>query len=180
MIQGKQRLFAIILLSSFALNIFLGGILVGQHLGNTSGQKFDHPPYPNKKRFRSKQEWFHWMVETLPEASREKVRPLIQNYGANTKHQMRRIKQAHRAVNEQLTASDFNVEAYSKALAALEQEKDKARDYWNTVIMEIASKLDEEGRHRLVEAMRKHRPPKRHRRPKDFDLGKPIPPHIQE
>ncbi len=175
MIQGKQRLFAIILLSSLALNIFLSGILVGQHLGN--GQKVDHPQPTKKKGFRSKQEWFHWMIETLPfsEESREKVRPLIQNYGANTKHQKRRIKQAHRAVNEQLTASDFNVEAYSKALAVLDHEKDKARNYFYTVIMKIASQLDEEGRYRLAEAMRKHRPPK-HRPPKKFDPEKPMPP----
>ncbi|MDM8560484.1 periplasmic heavy metal sensor [Candidatus Parabeggiatoa sp. HSG14] len=172
MIQGKQRLFAIILLSSLALNIFLGGILVGKHLGNISGQQFDHPPPPKKKGFRSKQEWFHWMVQTLPEESREKVLPLVQKYSADSKHQIRQVKKARRAVNEQLRASDFKVEAFSKALAVLGQERDKVRKMINTVLMEIASQLDEEGRHRLVEAMRKPRPPKQRNHPKDADTEK--------
>lgn len=33
MIQGKQRFFAIILLSSLTLNFFLGGVLVGKYFG---------------------------------------------------------------------------------------------------------------------------------------------------
>jgi len=36
MIQGKQRLFAIVLLSSVALNLFLGGIVVGKYIGQVS------------------------------------------------------------------------------------------------------------------------------------------------
>jgi len=44
-----------------------------------------HPQLSKKKGFHSKQEWFYWMVETLPEESREKVRSLIQNYGAKYK-----------------------------------------------------------------------------------------------
>jgi uncharacterized membrane protein len=164
MIQGKQRLFAIILLSSLALNIFLGGILVGKHLGNISGQKFDHPLPPPPKRER-----LRWMIRTLPEESREKVRPLIQKYSAETKHQIRRVKRARRAVNEQLRASDFNAEAFSKALAVLDQEKGKAQKMMNTVLIEIANQLDEEDRHRLVEAMRKPRFPKRRNHPRNFD-----------
>jgi len=33
MIQGKQRIFAIVLLSSLALNLFFCGIFVGKYFG---------------------------------------------------------------------------------------------------------------------------------------------------
>ena len=101
------------------------------------------------------------MIESLPAESQDKVRPLMQEHRQLIKPQFRRIKQARRAVHQQLTAPDFNAEALSEALAKLSQERAEAQKIMHIVLVKIASQLDEEDRHRLSEATRKRKRPPR-------------------
>jgi uncharacterized membrane protein len=151
MIQGKQRLLAIVLLTSVALNLFLGGIVVGKYIGQVSESKPGHPPH-RMPRLR-------WMIQSLPEESREKIRPLLLEHRANIKFQKRRAREARRAVHQQLTASDFNPEALSKALEKLRQKMGEAQKVMHAVLVKMASQLDEEDRRRLSETTRPRRPP---------------------
>lgn len=167
--NGKQRLLAIVLLSSLALNLFLGGIVVGKYLGQVSDSKFFHsPPMPRGPL---------WILESLPEASREKVSPLIREHRQQMKPQIRAMRAARREVHEQLTATDFNIEALSEALARLEQEKQKGGKMMQQILIDIASQLNEEDRQRLSEATRRRpRPPRDRDRGPDFERpewGKP-------
>ncbi|HID98691.1 MAG TPA: periplasmic heavy metal sensor [Thiotrichaceae bacterium] len=168
--NGKQRLLvAIVLLSSLALNLFFGGIVVGKYFGQVSDTKFFHPPpMPRGPR---------WILESLPEASREKVRPLIQAHRQQMEPQIRSMREARREVHQQLTAADFNVEVLSEALARLEQEKQKGGQMMQQLLIDIASQLNEEDRQRLSEATRRRpRPPRDRDRGPDFDRpewGKP-------
>ncbi len=156
MIQGKQRLLAIVLLSSVALNLFLGGIVVGKYIGQVSESKPGHPPH-RLPRLR-------WMIQSLPEESREKIRPLLREHRGNMKFQKRRAREARRAVHQQLTASDFNADALSEALEKLRQEMGEAQKVMHAVLVKIASQLDEEDRQRLSETTRPPRPPWRRNR----------------
>ncbi|EDN67172.1 hypothetical protein, membrane or secreted [Beggiatoa sp. PS] len=151
MIQGKQRFFAIILLSSLALNFFLGGVFVGKYFGYFSGPKhFPHHPMGPR---------LHWMVQALPEDSQAKIRPLMQESRSKMRSQMHRFRKARQAVHEQLTAPDFNRELLSKALAILRQEMGNTQQQMHTQLIEIASQLDEKERQQLSEAT--HRRPRR-------------------
>jgi uncharacterized membrane protein len=158
--NGKQRLLAIVLLSSVALNLFLGGIVVGKYFSSDK-HFFRPPPMPRESR---------WILHALPDASREKVRPLIRAHRQQMKPQIRGMRAARREVHEQLTAKDFNVAALSEALTRLEQEKQKAGKMMQQLLIDIASQLNEEDRQRLSEATRRrprHRPPAHHRE-RDF------------
>ena len=160
MIQSKSRLFAIVLLGSLALNFFLCGLLVGKHFGHFAGPDTFHPP-PMGPRI-------HWLIESLPAESQEKVRPLLQTHRQNMRSQMRQIRQARRAVHQQLIASEFEPQALSEALTASHQIMAQARGKMHTLLVEIATQLDEEDRHRLAAAIRKK--PPRH---KDHFRGPP-------
>ncbi len=164
--NGKQRLLAIVLLSSLALNLFLGGIVVGKYLGQVSDSKFFHPPpMPRGPR---------WILESLPEASREKVSPLIQAHRQQMKPQIRAMRAARREVHQQLTADDFNVEVLSEALAKLEKEKQKGGKMMHQLLIDIASQLNEEDRQRLSEATRRRpRPPWARDRDRGPDFERP-------
>lgn len=151
MILRKPSLFAIILLSSIGLNLFFGGILLGKYLGNLSEPKMGHS-HSSSGRLK-----LNWMIESLSAESQEKFRPLLQEHRQLIKPQLNSIKQARRAVHERLTASDFNAEALSEALAKLSQERAEARKIMHIVLVKIASQLDEEERLRLSKATR-HRP----------------------
>jgi uncharacterized membrane protein len=167
--NSKQRILAIVLLSSLALNLFFGGIVVGKYLGHVSDSKFfQPPPMPRGPR---------WILESFSEASQEKVRPLIQAHRQQMEPQIRSMREARRAVHQQLTTADFNVEVLSEALAKLEQEKQKGGKMMHQLLINIASQLNEEDRQRLSEATsRWPRPPWARDRGPDFDRpewGKP-------
>ncbi len=140
----KSRIFAIILLISLALNLFLGGIFVGKFSGN----KFQRHMQPR----------LHWMIQSLPEASQIKIKPLMQKYEIKTEAQMLNIKQARTEVHKQLTAPDFNKVLLSQSLATLRQEMGKTQQYMHTQLIEIASQLNTTERQLLSKSThRKHR-----------------------
>jgi len=139
MIQGKQRLFAVVLLASLALNLFLGGILVGEYVGNVFEPSF--PPFKGGK--------FFWMLQDLPKESREKVRPLIAEHRTRIRPQMQLVKQARHAVHQQLIAINFDKKALTETFVILQQESIKARNIMHTNLIEIASQLNTEDRQKL-------------------------------
>jgi uncharacterized membrane protein len=148
MIQ-RQHLVAILLLSSVTLNLFLGGILVGNYLGKVSEPKLGH----SDKSHRLPK--LHWMIQSLPTESRDKIRPILEESHAQLRQQMRRVKETRRAVHQQLTAPDLNTEALSETLAKLRQQRGEARQIMHQALIEIASQLDAQDRQRLSEATRK-------------------------
>jgi uncharacterized membrane protein len=151
--KGKQRIFAIVLIGSLALNLFLGGILVGKYFGHHSEPKhFPHHRMPPR---------LHWMIQALPEESQAKIRPLMREYRSKKRSQRHRFRQARRAVHEQLTASDFNKESLSKALATLRQEMGNTQQQMHTQLVKMASQLDEKERQILSEATHRRRPHRR-------------------
>ena len=153
MIQMKSHWFAIILLISLSFNLFLGGLLVGQHLGTGAESKRFHPPPMGPK--------FHWLIKSLPPESQAKVRPLLQTHRQHMRAQIRQMKQARRAVHQQLTATAFNPQTLSEALATSRQTMVQAREKMHSVLVEIASHLNQEERQQLSKAM--HRKPPRHK-----------------
>ncbi|MCK5720170.1 MAG: periplasmic heavy metal sensor [Thiomargarita sp.] len=140
----KQRLFAIVLISSLALNLFIGGILIG---GYFQGHPPPHPMRPN----------LHWMIQSLPEKSKIKIRPLMQAFRPNMFSQMQGIKEARQAVHRKLTAVNFNKESLSQALEHLRQEMGTMQQRMHGQLIEIAGLLDAKERQQLSEAT--HRKP---------------------
>ncbi|MFK5969792.1 MAG: periplasmic heavy metal sensor [Candidatus Marithrix sp.] len=141
----KSRIFAIILLISLALNLFLGGIFVGKF----SGHKFQR---------HNMQPRLHWIIQSLPEASQIKIKPLMQKYDLKTEAQILKIRQARKEVHKQLTASDFNKETLSQSLAILRQETEKTQQHMHMQLLEIVSQLNTTERQQLSKAT--HRKPR--------------------
>lgn len=166
MIQGKQRFFAIVLVISLGINLFLGGIVVGKYFGNISEPRFSHPaPPPMRLKIP-------WMIESLSEEGQAKVRPLMRKHRQQIKHKMHRSRQTRHQVHQLLTAPDFNADALSEALAKLSQQRVEAQKTMHAFLVKIASQLSEEDRQRLSEATqkRKHPPPwRRHKPPEELE-----------
>ena len=155
MSNGKQTLFIVILLCSLAFNIFLSGFLVGNYLARGRG----HPPPGHHPLGQGPFEPGLGMVGVLPEASQDKIAPLVQQQKTAMRSQKQQIKQAQQAVFAQLTAANFNSQAFLEALTHLQQEKNQAQQIMGQFLAEVARQLPQEERQRLAEAMRSRPPP---------------------
>jgi uncharacterized membrane protein len=142
--QGQLRLIGIVLLSSLAINLFLGGWLVGNWLNPLVYQGGrQHGPMMMK---------FHWLIQSLSAESQKKVLPLLQEHQQRTKPQFQRVQQARQMVYQQLVAPDFNAAALSKALANLQQQVGQMQQMMLADLVKLASQLTVEERRQLVKS----------------------------
>ena len=140
--QRQLRLIGIVLLSSLALNLFLGGWLVGHWLNPLvwQGGK-QHGPMMMK---------FHWLIQSLSTESQKKALPLLQEHQQRTKPQFQRVQQARQMVYQQLVAPDFNATALAHALVNLQQQIAQMQQMMHADLVKLASQLTVEERRQLV------------------------------
>lgn len=150
MSDRKQILFLVALVSSLAVNIFLGGFLMGHHLAH--GRDRPPPPPPSDKGLER-------VLQMLPEASRAKIVPLVQKHKEVMRPQQQQVQQAQEAMFVQLTADPLNPQALSEALTHLQQEKHNIQKTMGQFLIEAAGVLTWEERQQLVEGMRRNAPP---------------------
>ncbi len=148
--QSQLRLIGILLLTSLALNLFLGGWLVGHFLNPIIQQSGAHRGPMMMK--------FHWLIQALPTASQKKLLPLLQEHRQRTQPQFQRIQQARQVVYQQLIAPDFNADALANALANLHQQVDQMQQMMQTDLVKIASQLTVEERRQLVKVAQSSKP----------------------
>lgn len=147
--QSQLRLIGILLLSSLAVNLFLGGWLVGQFFNPLQHGGAHQGPLMMK---------FHWLIQALPAASQKKVLPLLQEHQQRLQPQFQRVQQARQVVYQQLIAPDFNVDALTNALASLHQQMSQMQQMMQTDLVKIASQLTVEERRQLVKVAQSSRP----------------------
>jgi len=162
----KQTFFIVVLLCSLAFNIFLGGFMVGNYLGQG---RFIHPP-PDRGAMKL---GLKQILRTLSADSRAKITPLMQKHKAVMRSQHQQMQQVQQAVFDTLTVKEFNSSAFSNALNQLQQQQDEIQKLMGQFLAEVVSQLNQEERQRLAEDMR-HRPPP----PPPF--GGPPPPPFEE
>ena len=149
--QSQLRLIGILLLTSLALNLFLGGWLVGHFLNPIIQQKSGDHRGPMMMKF-------HWLIQALPTASQKKLLPLLQEHRQRTQPQFQRIQQARQVVYQQLIAPDFNAEALANALANLHQQMGQMQQMMQMDLVKIASQLTIEERRQLVKVAQNSKP----------------------
>jgi len=152
---NRQTLVAIILLTSLACNVFLGGFMLGKHLG--------HPPYgfrpppgmdPPPLELN--------ILRELPPESREKIRPFLQAHREAMKPEFDKMRLAQQAVFNQLMAENFDAAALQSAFSQLQQERVRVHDMMSQLLINAASQLNKDERQALAKSMRRgggHHPP---------------------
>jgi uncharacterized membrane protein len=147
---NEQRLFAIALIVSLALNLFMFGILVG---GFAHGMRPPPPPPHGGPEMRLMQ-----LLEILPESSRERISPLLDKHVLEIRDKMDALRQAKRAVHTCLTKENFDAAALADSLARVQQTMFAVQTVTHNSFVEVVSQLNREERQKLSESMSR-RPP---------------------
>lgn len=127
----SQKLLAVALTVSVALNLFAGGAFLSRH--------FFGPPHHD---WASKRE----AAEVLPEAERERIHEIWERGRDNRHDDFKAMRDARQRYREVLTAERFDPAAAEAALAALYARRDAAREAIEQKILEIATSLPPEQR----------------------------------
>jgi uncharacterized membrane protein len=152
---NRQTLVAVVLLTSLTCNVFLGGFLLGKHLGHP------HRGFPPPPGMEPPPPELNFLRE-LPPESRDKIRPLLQAHRKAMQPEFEQMRQAQQAVFEQLAAENFNATALATAFSQLQQERSRVHDIMSQLMVNAASQLDKNERLALAKSMRSrrgHHPP---------------------
>ncbi|MEM7017474.1 MAG: periplasmic heavy metal sensor [Pseudomonadota bacterium] len=150
--------FAIILIISLSLNLFIGGFLVGQAFMK-SGERHRMGPSPFKPHMMR-------LVKQLPEDKQEAVKPIVKSYRQQFRGQIRQMHQARRAVIKALEKESLDEAEVMRLLGELRQAQDASQTVLHEHLVKIASHLPPEQREKALfsKSKRGHRSKERGRR----------------
>ncbi len=160
----KSRRWAIALMASLALNLFLGGVFAASWRAHDDARD---TVAPNPMAVL-------WARESLGEPARATLRRIWAKHGAEVRPLVRQMRAARRQVSDQLAADDFDPEALARALADLRAKTQVSQSAMHAAMVELAADLTAEERRHLAKAgMHRHG---RHR----HDYPRPNPPPAPE
>ncbi|MCV6638561.1 periplasmic heavy metal sensor [Candidatus Albibeggiatoa sp. nov. NOAA] len=149
----QQKWFIFALVISLIINIFMAGILLGKHLFQPQKEDSNlpammvRPPHPKH---------FFWMLKQLPEETRQKVEPIVQEQFQ--RGQMRaEIRQTHRVFREVeslFIADSLDKAAIEQQFRVLQERKNQMTQRLNDGLLLIADQLNQQERQQLMQAIR--------------------------
>jgi len=148
-ILRNPLIFGIILLISLAVNLFLGGILMGWYLhgGNDPAHpfpsKWDHPPA---------------ILQALPEAA-DRIQPILQRNAPKVHPKIKQLQQIKREVHRQIATETLDTTALENAFAQMRQAELETKTAIHRVFVEVISSLTLEERQRLEQRLPRHEGP---------------------
>ncbi|WP_353573334.1 periplasmic heavy metal sensor [Candidatus Albibeggiatoa sp. nov. BB20] len=169
----QQKWFILTLVISLILNIFIAGILLGGYLfpppiGSHPPEMIMRPPHPKH---------LFWMLKQLPEETRQKVEPIVQQQFQHGKvrTEMRQTRKLFHDIEALFVAESFDKLAIQQQFKLLQDRKNQMAKRLNESLLSIADQLNQTERQQLIQAIRHSRPrgkPPHHQRRgehRDFD-----------
>jgi septal ring factor EnvC (AmiA/AmiB activator) len=155
---------------SLILNIFMAGILLGRYFFQPPGgfhpsSMMMRPPHPRH---------FAWMLKQLPEETRKKVEPIVQQqFQREQMHaEMRQIHKSFHDMEALFVAEPLDKVAIQQQFEALQDRKNQMAKRLNEGLLRIADQLNQVERQQLIQAIRHSKPfrdkPPHHQRHGEF------------
>ncbi len=147
----RSRRWAIALVASLALNLFMGGMFVASW-GIQSGLGDDAAPNPFA---------VFWARDSLGKPAGAMLRRVWGRHAAEFRPRVREMRAARRHVSESLAADDFDRLALTEALADLRAKTLASQSAMHAALVDLAGELTVEERRNLAEVGRRrhHRQP---------------------
>ncbi|MEM9624326.1 MAG: periplasmic heavy metal sensor [Pseudomonadota bacterium] len=139
----KSKWIAVVLVVSLALNLALGGFLLGRASGMGPAADPTH--------------MFPRWARSLPEPRREAVRPLIREYFTSVRPNLRQLREQRRVVHQAIRAEPFDAQVLEDALAEMRGLQDEIFMVSDQSFVRFVAQLDPAERAQL--ANRPHRKP---------------------
>ncbi len=150
----KSHRWAIALVASLALNLFLGGVFAANWRLHGLGQDtFTANPFA-----------VFWAREPLEEPARATFRRIWTEHADELRPRVREMHAARRLVSERLADENFDPEELTRALTDLRAATQASQSAMHAALVELTADLTPEERRVLAEAgMRRHAKHMRHR-----------------
>lgn len=149
----RTRILALALFASVALNLFIGGLLVGRHgpFGWHPGPPPHGDPHGGPRAGKDRIERMEaWLMDDLSEDARPVVRRLIAEHRAAIEGERAEHHEARERVRATLAAEPFDPDAYRAALDAVSAAHASRRDGMHAFMIELAAELSAEDRKALA------------------------------
>lgn len=144
----RGRALTIALAASLAGNLFLGGLIVGQHL-RERGEAASGPP-PRGNRLQA-------LSERLDPPEAEALRELLRQRSEAAGPRLANLRVARRELDAVMAQPTYDSAAARAALARVRAEEVALRTEVDEALVQFAERLDPEERASLAPLLRKHR-----------------------
>lgn len=149
----QQKWFIFALVISLIINIFMAGILLGKHLFQPPKEDSNlpammvRPPHPKH---------FFWMLKQLPEETRQKVEPIVQEQfqRGQMRAEIRQTRRVFREVEALFIADSLDKAAIEQQFRVLQERKNQMTKRLNDGLLLIADQLNQQERQQLMKAIR--------------------------
>lgn len=137
----KHWIIGIVLFASLALNLFLGGWMVG-------ADKFAPPPHGGRGAFF---EAFNAKADALPEPARAEVKKILAEHQPKLKRQMKKIMQSRDAIDRMYKRKDYSRAEAEERFASMQQQSIRMQELAQAMMLDLADALPPEQRAKFME-----------------------------
>lgn len=134
------------LVVSLALNLFLGGIIVGHRVNQGGGGLLDGQATPANLKLRMER-----VLSVLPENDAKLVRGLFDAQHADIMQRFRALQESRKAIGAALKAQPFDPAAFATAYETMQARSQELQAAIQGVIKAAIPQLSAEGRAAILE-----------------------------
>lgn len=148
---GKMKWILVLLAASLAVNLFIGGVILGRQFRGDDGPKGG----PRERvEFNLRR-----LAAYLPESEQDALREILKEHRRNLRAHFRDMRQSEQRVKNLLGAETVDLPALEAALEAHQTRAEELKAPLRDIILNVVAKLDHDTRQALVEDLFAHRGP---------------------
>ncbi len=148
---GKLKWILVLLAASLAVNLFIGGVILGRQFRGDDGPKGG----PRERvEFNLRR-----LASYLPESEQDALRGILQEHRRNLRGHFRDMRQSEQRIKDLLGAEAVDLPALEAALEAHQAKAEELKAPLRDIILNVVAKLDQETRQALVEDLFERRGP---------------------
>ena len=139
----NKKVLNILLITSLALNLFLGGIFIGNLIFGKSSRPF--PPH------------LKWITESLHDDARRELRPLMREHAISTRPLRRALRESQKEFITALVAEPMDELAISKATKDLQEHSANLQNNMHEQMIKLMRKMTPEQRKKAIDQLKVRR-----------------------
>jgi uncharacterized membrane protein len=149
MIKSNKKFINTFLIVSLSLNLFLGGIVIGNLVFGKPNRPF--PPHLN------------WITERLNEDDRREIRPLMREHAMNTRPLRKAMRESQKNFVSALMAEPFDEAAVTKATEELQSHSANLQSNMHKQMIKLMRNMTPLQRKNAINQLENRRAPKQRR-----------------
>jgi len=148
---GKMKWILVLLAASLAVNLFIGGVILGRQFRAEDG-----PRGAPRERVEFN---LRRLAAYLPESEQDALREILQDHRRSLRTHFRDMRQSEQRIKDLLGAESVDLPALEAALESHQAKAEELKAPLRDIILNVVAKLDQETRKALAEDLFERRGP---------------------